>query len=44
MASKKKWIPRNLKRGALTAMAKRSGMSISAYCAKGNLSTLAKRR
>jgi len=43
--AKKRWIQgAKIKKGALTQMAKRSGMSISAYCAQGNLSTLAKRR
>jgi len=41
----KKWIQKAIKHpGALTRMAKRNGMSIGAYCKKGNLSTLAKRR
>lgn len=47
MPRKKKWIQNAIKKpGALTKMAKRKGMSISAYCAqpKSKLSTLAKRR
>lgn len=41
----KKWIKGAVsKPGALTAMAKRKKMSISEYCAQGNLSTTAKLR
>lgn len=40
---KKKWIQK-LKRGTLTRAAKRSGKSISAFCAQKNLSTVNKRR
>ena len=41
----KKWIGK-LKKGALTAQAKRKGMSVAAFCAqpKSKLSTLAQRR
>lgn len=45
MAKKKKWIQGAVKKpGSLTAAVKRKGMSISEYCAQGNLSTTAKRR
>lgn len=43
--TKNKWIAGAIKHpGALTAMAKAAGKSISEYCAQGNLSTVAKRR
>jgi len=35
---------KGLKKGALTAAAKRKGMSISQYCAQSDLSPLAKKR
>ncbi|MCS7317149.1 MAG: hypothetical protein NZZ41_02350 [Candidatus Dojkabacteria bacterium] len=39
------WIQKAIKKpGALTASAKRAGMSISEYCAQPNLSTKSKRR
>lgn len=41
--AKKKWIQK-LKKGTLTAKAKRAGKSIGAYCAQGNLSTTSKRQ
>lgn len=41
---KKKWIPKNLKKGALTNAAKRAGMSITEYCSQGGLSATTKRR
>lgn len=40
-----KWIQKAIKRpGALTAKAKKAGMSISQYCAKDNLDTRTKRQ
>jgi len=45
MASKKNWIKGAIKHpGALTKKAKAAGKSISAYCAKGKLSTQSKRQ
>jgi hypothetical protein len=45
MAKKKKWIAGAIKKpGSLTAAAKRKDMSISEYCAQGNLSGKAKKR
>jgi hypothetical protein len=43
--AKKKWIQK-LKKGALTAQANRSGMSVAQYCAqsKSKLSGLARKR
>lgn len=42
---KNNWIQGAIKKpGALTAMAKQAGKSISGYCSGKNLSTLAKRR
>lgn len=39
------WIQKAIKKpGALTTQAKRAGMSISEYCAQGNLSTKSKQR
>ena len=39
------WIKSAIKKpGALTAQAKRAGMSISEYCKQGNLSTKSKQR
>jgi len=41
----KNWIAGAIKRpGALTAKAKRAGMSIDEYCAKDNLDTRTKRQ
>lgn len=43
--SKKRWMQGAVKRpGALTAKAKRAGMSISEYCAQSDLSTLSKQQ
>lgn len=42
--SKKKWIPKNLRKGALTRKAKAAGKSISQYCSQKNLSTRSKRQ
>ena len=45
MASKKNWIKDAIKHpGALTKKAKAADKSISAYCAKGKLSTQSKRQ
>lgn len=43
---KKKWIPRNLKRGALTATAKRLGMTLTELINRppAGISTTTKRR
>ena len=41
----KKWIQSAIKKpGALTSKAKRAGMSISKYCAKGDLDETTKRQ
>lgn len=41
----KRWIQQaHIKKGALTQMAKAKGMSISEFCAQGNLSPIAKKR
>lgn len=43
--TKNKWIQGAIKHpGALTAMAKAAGMSITQYCARPNLSATAKKR
>lgn len=42
--AKKKWIAGAIKHpGALIRKAKAAGMTISSYCAKGNLSTTSKK-
>jgi len=44
-STKNKWIQNAIKKpGALTAMAKRAGKSLSEYCSGSNLSTKATRR
>ena len=45
MSKKNRWVQNAIKNpGSLTSAAKSAGMSISAYCARPNLSTTAKRR